>query len=342
MALHLLMPEDMAGAGAPLPMLEISGASKAYRHGWGSVAAVSDVSLLVAPGETLGIVGESGSGKSTLARLATGLTKPDAGDVRIRGDSIVGFTRGQMRRMRRIVQMIFQDPFSSLDPRQRVGSAIEEVLAVHRIGDRRTRRDRTDEMLTKVGLDARTRDRYPHEFSGGQLQRIAIARALVLEPKLLICDEPVSALDVSVQAQILNLLRQLKLEFSLTMLFISHDLSVVAHVADRVGVMYGGHLVEIGPGERVFRHPGHPYTRQLLASVPRASKGMPCLEGPSSGRVPAAHAAADACPYHECCNARQPVCVARIPAMIALRDDQHQIACHYPIAVDRSGGGHER
>ncbi|WP_170235549.1 ATP-binding cassette domain-containing protein [Verticiella sediminum] len=250
-------------------MLAVDGVSKHYRNGRGIVAALSGVGFRLPAGSTLGIVGESGSGKSTMARIACGLLAPDAGSVRLAGTELVGLAVRDMRRLRRRVQMIFQDPLSSLDPRQRVSAAIEEVLAVHGLGDRRSRRASAGQMLELVGLPAAAGERYPHQFSGGQRQRVAIARALVLKPDLLICDEPVSALDVSIQAQVLNLLVRLKRELNLTMLFISHDLSVVAHVADHIGVMQRGRMVEMGAAEDVFRRPQHEYTQTLLASVPR-------------------------------------------------------------------------
>jgi oligopeptide transport system ATP-binding protein len=250
-------------------MFDLSHVSKAYGRGSARIDAVVDVSFSVREGETLGIVGESGSGKSTLSRIAAGLLAADSGEVILLGRSIASLSRRDLRAMRRVVQIVFQDPFSSLDPKQRVGTILEEGLIVHRMGDRTSRAAQVAEMLRRVGLDPSVGSRYPHQFSGGQRQRIAIARALILRCRLLICDEPVSALDVSVQAQILNLLRLLKKELSLTVLFISHDLSVVAHVADRIGVMRSGSLVELGPAKRVFRNPSHAYTRQLLASVPR-------------------------------------------------------------------------
>lgn len=324
-------------------MLEISGISKTYRHGRAEVAALVDVSLRLARGETLGIVGESGSGKSTLARIATGLVTPDAGRVVLRGADFGSLKRREMRAMRRIIQIVFQDPFSSLDPRQRIGAALEEVLAVHGIGSRRERRDRADDMLRRVGLDPAARARYPHQFSGGQRQRIAIARALVLGPEVLICDEPVSALDVSIQAQILNLLARLRQEFNLTILFISHDLSVVAHLADRIGVMYAGRLVELGPSREVFGSPKHPYTQQLLASVPRLSSEETAPAGddllPSAGEDEPSSPTAGACPYYTRCNLRSSICSSAVPPLSELGDGTRQVACHHvraPIESDHA------
>jgi len=232
-------------------------------------AAVDDVSLEVAPGETLALVGESGSGKTTLARLLLRLIEPDAGEISFDGHDLLAARGAQLRALRRQMQMIFQDPFSSLDPRMRVGSIVGEPLEIHEPAlNRSARRDRVAQALDAVGLEARALDRFPHEFSGGQRQRIGIARAMVLRPKLVVADEPVSALDVSVGAQILELLRTLQAQYGLTYLFISHSLPVVAQLATRVAVMQAGRLVELGPAERVLHSPEHPYTQALLAAVP--------------------------------------------------------------------------
>ena len=286
MVLHRI---DASAGHGQTPMLAVEGVSKRYRNGRGTVTALADVGFRLQAGSTLGIVGESGSGKSTMARIACGLLAPDTGSVRLADTELIGLAARDMRRLRRRVQMVFQDPLSSLDPRQRISAAIEEVLAVHGVGERRSRRERAARMLELVGLPAAAGERYPHEFSGGQRQRIAIARALVLEPDLLICDEPVSALDVSIQAQILNLLARLKRELNLTMLFISHDLSVVAHIADHIGVMQRGAMVEMGPAEQVFRQPQHEYTRTLLASVPRLPRAQPARPGVAGASVEHRH-----------------------------------------------------
>ncbi|MGE3420156.1 MAG: ATP-binding cassette domain-containing protein [Bradyrhizobium sp.] len=251
------------------PLLRVEGIVKRFTSRRETTTAVNDVGFTLQAGRTLGIVGESGSGKSTLARIVAGLIAPDAGAVHLGDSSVTQASRRELRSLRRRMQFVFQDPASSLDPRQSVGATIEEVLTVHGIGSRADRRRRAAEMLSLVGLPSEAARRFPHEFSGGQRQRIAIARALVIEPELLICDEPVSALDVSVQAQVLDLLMQLKSRMRLTMLFISHDLSVVAHVSDEVAVMRTGHLVESGPASEVLTKPEHPYTQELLASVPR-------------------------------------------------------------------------
>jgi ABC-type microcin C transport system duplicated ATPase subunit YejF len=232
-------------------------------------AAVDDVSLDILPGETLALVGESGSGKTTLARLLLRLVEPDAGEIGFDGRDLLAVRGAQLRALRRRMQMIFQDPFSSLDPRMRVGAIVGEPLEIHEPAlGRSERRERVVEAFREVGLESRALDRFPHEFSGGQRQRIGIARAIILRPRLVVADEPVSALDVSIGAQILELLRTLQEQHDLTLLFISHSLPVVAQLATRIAVMRAGRLVEMGAAERVLRAPEHPYTQALLAAVP--------------------------------------------------------------------------
>ena len=230
--------------------------------------AVDGVSFEVHSGETLGIVGESGCGKSTLARTLLRLIKPTAGEIEFDGTDLCALDPRALRAMRREMQMIFQDPFASLDPRLKVGAIVAEPLVIHRIGDRASRRKAVLELLATVGLDADAAERYPHEFSGGQRQRIGIARALALKPKLIVADEPVSALDVSIQSQILNLLVRLKKQFGLSYIFISHDLAVIEHVSDRLAVMYLGRIVETAATEDLFARPSHPYTEALISAVP--------------------------------------------------------------------------
>ena len=232
------------------------------------VKAVDGVSFEIPAGQTLGLVGESGSGKSTTGYCVLQLEKPTSGSVRFMGEELTELSREQLRLKRREMQIVFQDPYSSLNPRMTVGAIVAEPLTVHGVGTRRSRRDRIRHLLDVVGFDPQFTNRYPHEFSGGQRQRIGIARALALDPKLIICDEPVSALDVSIQAQILNLLKDLQHEFGLTYLFIAHDLAVVRSMSDRIAVMQAGKIVEAGAAEDVYLRPTHDYTKALLASVP--------------------------------------------------------------------------
>jgi peptide/nickel transport system ATP-binding protein len=256
-------------------LLEVRGLHKAFPVRGGlmnrvsaQVQAVSDVSFSIQQGEILGLVGESGSGKSTLGRTILRLTEPTAGEVLFKGQNVVGLARGEMRRLRRKMQMVFQDPFASLDPRMTVEAIVGEALVIHKLAARRERGAKVAELLDLVGLSAEQRKRYPHQFSGGQRQRIGIARALAVSPSFIVADEPVSALDVSVQAQILNLIQDLQKKFGLTMLFISHDLLVVEHLCDRVMVMYLGRIMEIASNKRLYEAPAHPYTRALLSAAP--------------------------------------------------------------------------
>jgi oligopeptide transport system ATP-binding protein len=239
------------------------------------VRAVDHVSFSIEEGETFGLVGESGSGKTTTGRCILRLIEPTSGEVRFRDEDVLSFSRARLRQARRDMQIVFQDPFSSLNPRMRVGSIVEEPLIIHRIGDRQQRKARVAELFELVGLDPSQLTRYPHQFSGGQRQRIGLARALALNPSFIIADEPVSALDVSVQAQVINLLMDLQAQLKLTYLFIAHDLRLVRHICSRVAVMYLGKIVEMGDTEAIFAAPAHPYTRALLSAIPVPDPNVP-------------------------------------------------------------------
>jgi len=301
----------------------------------GAVKAVDGVSFDVMAGETLGLVGETGCGKSTTARLMMGLLDASAGEVSFDGHDITRLRGAQLKPFRREMQMIFQDPYSSLNPRKTVGSIVGEPFAIHRLErDRTQRKRRVQELLELVGMSPEHYNRYPHEFSGGQRQRIGVARALALNPKLLIADEPVSALDVSIQAQVLNLLRELQRRLGLTLVFIAHDLSVIRHMCDRVAVMYLGKIVEIGSGEDLFGFPRHPYTGALLSAVPVAD---PSRHGgqrpPLGGDVPSPANPPSGCRFHTRCPKAQALCASADPPL-AQQESGTLAACHYPLTRD--------
>jgi oligopeptide transport system ATP-binding protein len=314
----------------------------AGRHGQSSRAinAVNDVSLAVNRGETLGLVGESGCGKSTTGRAILRLIEPTEGEVSYDGVDVRALHRDGLRALRRRVQIVFQDPFGSLNPRMSVGAMLEEALEVHRLGGP-NRRDRVVELLERVGLRAEHVDRYPHEFSGGQRQRLGIARALSVEPDFLVLDEPVSALDVSVRAQVVNLLEDLQRELGLTYLFIAHDLALVEHVSDRVAVMYLGRIVEMADADTLYREPLHPYTVSLLSAVPRAdpsgreSRRRIVL----SGDVPSPSAPPPGCPFHpRCPNPRKDERCRSVYPITEVAAEGRFAACHYPGFSRKNGG----
>jgi oligopeptide transport system ATP-binding protein len=300
------------------------------------VHAVDDVSFELRAGETLGLVGESGCGKSTLARCIARLYEITSGLVEFEGANISKYTRRQLRPVRRDLQMIFQDPYASLNPRKRVGAIISDPLRIHRAGSREQISRRVLELLEVVGLSAEHINRYPHEFSGGQRQRIGVARALALKPKLVIADEPVSALDVSIRAQVINLLDDLQDELGLTYIFIAHDLGVVRHVSDRIAVMYLGKIVEISPAEELYQRPVHPYTEALLSAVPvpdpdlSASRQRIVLEGD----VPSPISPPRGCRFHPRCRYATAICTTDEPPLTQHGSLGHLAACHHPLNSD--------
>ncbi len=304
-----------------------------FKREIGRVQAVDGVSIDVRKGETVGIVGESGCGKSTLARCIARLHDVTSGTIEFMGRDITNLTRNEMRPIRRDMQMVFQDPYASLNPRLRVGQIIGEPLVIHGRGTEAEIKARVQDLLDRVGLNPEHYNRFPHEFSGGQRQRIGIARALALEPKLIVCDEPVSALDVSVQAQILNLLTDLQRDFDLTYVFIAHDLDVVRHVSDRVYVMYLGKIVEAGTGAEIYGHPRHPYAASLLSAVPvpdpvlARSKQRIVLQGD----VPSPLNPPSGCRFHPRCPRAQVLCSSDEPQATSF-GGEHLASCHFPVA----------
>jgi oligopeptide/dipeptide ABC transporter ATP-binding protein len=305
------------------------------RHTVGQVHAVDDVSLVIERGKTLGLVGETGSGKSTLARCVAGLIPVTSGKVFLNGTDISRLSRSAMRPLRREVQMIFQDPYSSLNPRRRVGAIIGDPFVIHKTATGAERKRQVQELLERVGLNPEHYNRFPAEFSGGQRQRIGVARALALRPQLIICDEPVSALDVSIQAQVLNLLSDLQQDYGLSYLFIAHDLEVVRHVSDSVAVMYLGRIGESGPEEAVYTSPRHPYTAALLSAAPAADPDAAASRQRIilTGDVPSPIDPPSGCRFHPRCPKAQPLCGEQEPPLEVKAGDvpTHLTACHFPV-----------
>lgn len=314
-------------------LLEIRGLKKYFpirkglfrrRAGW--VQAVDGVSLHIKKGETLGLVGESGCGKSTIGKCILRLLEPTEGEILFEGENISTLDPPGMKRFRRKVQAIFQDPYSSLNPRMSVGNTVGEPLLVHGLHSEEERSERVEDLFEKVGLRPEYRTRYPHEFSGGQRQRIGIARALALQPDLIVCDEPVSSLDVSIQAQVINLLDDLKEEFGLSYLFIAHDLGVVEHVSDRIAVMYLGKIVEVAKDTELYAYPLHPYSRALLSAIPTARPQQKKKRIILRGEVPSPIDPPAGCRFHPRCPEAMKVCSQEEPVLKAV-SDQHQVAC---------------
>ncbi len=316
------------------PLLRVEGLKKYFpiRKGLlsrvsGYVKAVDDVSFYVNEGETLGIVGESGCGKSTTGRMLMRLLEPTEGKVVFNGKDLTSITNDEMRKARREIQMVFQDPYASLNPRHTIEKILEEPLIVHGLGDSKARKKKVYEFLEIVGLSRYHGKRYPHQFSGGQRQRIGIARALMTNPKLIIADEPVSALDVSIQAQVLNLMQDLQKELKLTYIFIAHDLGVVRHISDRVGVMYLGKMVELGGSESLYDKPLHPYTQALLAAVPVPDPNFEREQVIITGDIPSPSNPPSGCTFHTRCPFKMDVCTQVVPKLQEI-ETGHSVACH--------------
>ena len=330
----------MSDSPSTTPLLEVRGLKKYFpiRKGLfsrtvGHVKAVDDISLDVREGEVLGLVGESGCGKTTLGRCILQLIPPTSGSVKFEGQELVGLPRRTMRGLRRQMQIVFQDPYSSLNPRLTIGSTLREALTTHGLARGLAADERVAELLTMVGLSPSHRARYPHEFSGGQRQRIGIARALAVRPRLIVADEPVSALDVSIQAQVINLLRDLQRQMHLTYIFVAHDLSVVKHISDRVAVMYLGTIVEMTTSDALYRNPRHPYSVSLLSAIPipdpERRRNRIVLKGdvPSPANPPAG------CRFHTRCFMAQPVCSREVPQLREVQPG-HYSACHFAEQVE--------
>ena len=330
------MTEEPSSANGRKALIEVKGLVKYFPvragllqriHGW--VKAVDDISFTIREGETLGLVGESGCGKTTAGRTMLRLVEPTSGSMLFEGVDVFALRGRELKAMRRNMQIVFQDPFSSLDPRMPIGESVSEGLEIHGVGNAKQRREVMLDTLRKVGLEQYHAKRYPHEFSGGQRQRIGIARALALRPKFIIADEPVSALDVSIQSQVLNLLKDLQAEFHLTYLFIAHNLAVVEHISDRVAVMYLGKVVELASREELFRSPLHPYTQALMSAIPLPDPNLQRQRIILQGDVPSPLNPPSGCRFHPRCPIARPEhCSAEEPQLRELKPE-HWVSCHY-------------
>jgi oligopeptide/dipeptide ABC transporter ATP-binding protein len=318
----------------PAAVLEVNGLKKYFpvrrgllRRTVGHVHAVDDVSFTIGPAETVGLVGESGCGKTTVGRTILRLIEPTAGSIRLEGQELSGLSKAELRPLRQRMQIIFQDPFSSLNPRMRAGDIVAEPLKLHSDGGKRARRERVAELFERVGLRRAQMDNYPHQFSGGQRQRIGVARALALNPRLIVGDEPVSALDVSIQAQVINLLRDLQRDLKLSYLFISHNLAVVEHISHRIAVMYLGRIVEYTDKTTLFARPLHPYTEALLAAVPIPNPAIKRARQVVQGDVPSPLRPPPGCHFHTRCPYAEARCRSEVPLLREVQPG-HQVACH--------------
>ena len=319
----------MSAQKQPEPLVSVRNLTKYFSRGGSAVRAIDGVSFDISSGETLGLVGESGSGKTTIGRAVLRLIEPSSGSITFDGGDITQVSRGELRRLRKEMQIIFQDPFASLNPRMTVGEIVEEPLIVHDLAHGAARRARVLELLSLVGLQAAHARRYPHEFSGGQRQRIGIARALAVNPRFIVADEPVSALDVSIQAQVINLLEDLQEQLGLTYLFIAHDLAIVRHISTRVAVMYIGVLCEVASRDELYGHPMHPYTQALLSAVPYPDPNVEQRRSRIllSGDLPSPVSPPSGCRFHTRCPIAFARCRAEEPALLAY--GEHQVACHW-------------
>ena len=311
------------------PLIRVNRLSKIYRVGKREIIAVNSLSLDIEPGETVGLVGESGCGKSTLAKALLYLDPPTSGSVEFEGEELAALNSKKMKALRQKMQIVFQDPYASLNPRMTILDSVGEALDIHRLAKGEERRERVQNLLKRVGLNPFALHRFPHEFSGGQRQRLCIARALASGPSFVVCDEALSSLDLSIQAQVVNLLQELQQEMNLTYLFIAHDLAMVRHLSTRVGVMYLGHLVEIAPTEELFTSPHHPYTQALLEAIPipdpKRERAKPKLL--LHGEPPSPLSPPSGCPFHTRCPHALPLCQERAPPLIQLSTGHH-VACH--------------